>query len=260
MLAIDRDASFTEQLRSDASAWGLRIETAADLTIARQKMAQSPNVVLLALSWHDTVKDELQLLQDFREHFPTVPVLVISEQDSLRKRVLVSRLGGRGFLLKPIAPAQIFKAITQFLSTKPPIVEVKVMLIEDNPKILMALSAVLPPRELRVTSLQDPEQLWSMLNTTYPDLLIMDLEMLTFSGLELCQVVRQDLLWGNLPILVVTAYTDTTSIQRVFAAGADDFIGKPVVGPELVTRALSQIAHSRLQQQSGMKSSHYTSF
>jgi CheY-like chemotaxis protein len=71
----------------------------------------------------------------------------------------------------------------------------------------------------------------------------------TFSGLDLCRVVRQDPQWGNLPILVVTAHTNMESIQRVFAAGADDFIGKPVVGPELVTRVISRIDRSHLQQE-----------
>lgn len=88
-----------------------------------------------------------------------------------------------------------------------------------------------------------------MLTATAPHLLILDLEMPTFSGIDLCQVVRQDPQWGDLPILVVTAHTNAESLQRVFAAGADDFIGKPVVGPELVTRVTSQIERVRFRQQ-----------
>ncbi len=67
----------------------------------------------------------------------------------------------------------------------------------------------------------------------------------TFSGIDLCQVVRHDPQWGNMPILVVTAPTDADSIRKVFAAGADDFIAKPVIGPELVTRILSRLERVR---------------
>ncbi len=87
-----------------------------------------------------------------------------------------------------------------------------------------------------------------IITRTAPDLLILDLEMPTFSGFDLCQIVRQDPQWGDVPILVVTAHTDAESMQQVFAATADDFISKPVVGPELVTRVTSHIERVRLRR------------
>jgi diguanylate cyclase (GGDEF)-like protein len=102
---------------------------------------------------------------------------------------------------------------------------------------------------VRVTCLDNPQQFWEVLKSTEPDLLLLDLEMPTFNGIELCQVVRQDPKYGDLPILVVTAHNDRQSTQKVFAAGADDMISKPIVGPELVTRVISRIERSRLRQQ-----------
>ncbi|WP_460204281.1 response regulator [Scytonema sp. NUACC21] len=80
---------------------------------------------------------------------------------------------------------------------------------------------------------------------------MLDLEMPVVNGLELCQVVRQDVLWGNLPILVVTAHTDAQSLQEAFAVGADDFMTKPVLVSELVTRVLSRIKRVRGCLQAG---------
>lgn len=84
-----------------------------------------------------------------------------------------------------------------------------------------------------------------MLQQTSPNLIILDLEMPQISGLDLCQVVRQDLQWGDLPILVVTAHTDPDSLNQAFTAGADDFITKPVLGIELITRVISRIERTR---------------
>ncbi|PSB61646.1 multi-component transcriptional regulator, partial [filamentous cyanobacterium CCP1] len=247
ILVIDQDEAFTQQLKSDAFAWGLQVETAASLRDAVQRIQQiTPGAVLLSLQAAN--KDEIAMLLDFKQQFPDLAILVISEEDSLTDRVTVSRLGVRRFLYKPITSAQVFESIAQVLP-KPPAADAKVMILDDDPIVLDALSLLLQPWGLQVKILQDPRQFWNVLTATTPDLLVMDLEMPTFNGIDLCRVVRQDPKWGNLPILVVTAHTDMESIQQVFAAGADDFISKPVVGPELVTRVISRIDRSRLQQE-----------
>jgi PleD family two-component response regulator len=92
-----------------------------------------------------------------------------------------------------------------------------------------------------VICLAQPDRFWALLTTTDPDVLLLDLEMPTYNGLELCRVVRQDPRYSQLPILVVTAHTDDESMGRAFAVGANDVLGKPVVEAELVTRIISRI-------------------
>ncbi|MDI9639866.1 response regulator [Geitlerinema splendidum] len=115
------------------------------------------------------------------------------------------------------------------------------LIVDDDSAILSELAAILAPWGLEVTILEEQERFWEVLQEIQPNLVIVDLEMPAVSGLELCQVVRQDAHWGDLPLLVVTAHTDAQSLQQTFAAGADDFITKPVLGPELVTRVLCRI-------------------
>ena len=110
--------------------------------------------------------------------------------------------------------------------------------------MLVKLSALLTPWGIEVTTLKEPQQFWEVLISTEPDLVVLDLEMPIVSGLELCQVVRQDIQWENLPILVVTAHTDPESLQQAFAAGADDFITKPVSG--LISNAGTQPNQAQL--------------
>ena len=247
VLVVDDDVALTEKLKVEAAVWGMQIETAPDLTTARQKITQtSPDVILLELSFPDPAEDGLTLLRELAEQSSTIPVLAVTRRDRLADRVAVSRLGGRGFLHKPVLPEQIFKAIAKVLPQTQPL-EAKVMIVDDDSATLAALSNLLQPWGFQVTRLNETRRFWEVLTATVPDLLVLDLEMPTFSGFDLCQVVRQDPQWGDLPILVVTAHTDAESIQRVFAAGADDFISKPVVGPELVTRVTSHIERVRLR-------------
>lgn len=249
VLIIDDDIALTERLKVEAISRGMQVAIATNLTAARQVIAQTPpDVILLDLTFPNPAEDGLTLLRELTKQFPALPVLAFTERDSLDIRVAVSRLGGRGFLHKPVELEQVFKAIAQVLPLHQT-AEAKVMVVDDDPAALTALEHLLQPWGLAVTTLENPKAFWEVLTTTAPDLLVLDLEMPTFSGIELCQVVRQDPQWGNLAILIVTAHTDVESIQRVFAAGADDFIGKPVVGPELVTRVMSRIERVRLRQQ-----------
>ncbi len=245
VLAIDDDNALTERLLSEADAWGIRLKIAPDLAAARSRIAlAAPDAILLDLSLSETEEDGLTLLRELTERSPHIPVVAFTARDSLADRLAVSRLGAKQFLHKPATTREIFQAIARVLpQPKPP--EAKVLLVDDDPAIVAFLSELLTPWGLEVIGLTEPQRFWEMFTSASPDLVLLDLEMPLVSGLELCQVVRQDARWGDIPILVVTAHADADSLQKAFAAGADDFIAKPVIGPELVTRVLSRIERSR---------------
>jgi DNA-binding response OmpR family regulator len=241
VLVIDDDPILTDKLAAEAELYGVRIKVAPNLGAARSCLAlATPDVVLLDLTFPDTEEDGLTLLRELQDKFPHLPAIVFTGRDSLADRLAVSRLGARQFLHKPATTAQIFQAIFRVLPQGKSS-EARVLIVDDDPAALATLSGFLNPWGLQVITLTKPEQFWEMLIITSPNLVVLDLEMPKVSGLDLCQVIRQDVQWGNLPILVVTAHTDPESLSQAFAAGADDFITKPVLGPELVTRVLSRI-------------------
>ncbi|MCT7958651.1 response regulator [Laspinema palackyanum] len=254
LLVVDSDRAIATTLNAQAANLGMGVESALTLTAARQAIARTtPDLILLDIACPETStspgeKAGLRWLQEVSHQFPTLPILVFTALDNLADRVAVSRCGGRGFLLKPASSDQIFKAIAQVLPPKAT-PEAKVLIVDDDPAALAVMKELLQPWGLEVTTLNNSEKFWEILTTVAPHLLILDLEMPKFNGIDLCQVVRQDPNWGDLPILVVTAHTDAQSLRQVFAVGADDFIGKPIVGPELVTRITSRIERDRFRQQ-----------
>ncbi|WP_254565077.1 response regulator [Oscillatoria sp. HE19RPO] len=254
LLVVDSDPAIASVLNAQAANLGMGVESALTVSAARNAIAQTtPDLILLDIACPETrtspgEKAGLRWLQEVAHQFPTLPILVFTALDNLADRVAVSRCGGRGFLLKPADSDQIFKAIAQVLPPKAT-PEAKVLIVDDDPAALAVMKELLQPWGLEVTTLDNPEKFWEILTAVAPDLLILDLEMPKFNGIDLCQVVRQDPNWGDLPILVVTAHTDAQSLRQVFAVGADDFIGKPIVGPELVTRITSRIERDRFRQQ-----------
>jgi len=112
----------------------------------------------------------------------------------------------------------------------------RILAVDDQPSITRGLTTLLGKRGMTVTAVNDPLQFWTVLAETKPNLILLDLEMPKISGTELCRVVRSDPRWSELPIIFLSGHTDQASVQRVFAAGADDYVGKPFVPAELMMR------------------------
>ncbi|MBD2309043.1 response regulator [Chroococcidiopsis sp. FACHB-1243] len=137
------------------------------------------------------------------------------------------------------------QAVAQALENVPN-AEAHLLVVDDDPKILAVLPALLNPWGLKVTTLEDPRRFWETLEATAPDLLILDVEMPYVNGIDLCQVVRNEPRWSDLPILFLTVHHDADIVDRVFSAGADDFVSKPIVGSELVTRIVNRLERMKL--------------
>ncbi len=247
LLIIDRDRALAEKIVTEANNQGIWAEIATNLSTARDMMVwNSPTLVLLDLAVNSTTENSWTFLTDLREQKPTVPVLVFTDQDSLSDRREVALLGARAFLQKPVTPVQVLEVINQVLQQSEMNAEANIMVVDDDPLILVTMRRLLEPWGLKVTTLEDPRRFWEVLETSSPDLLVLDIHMPHLSGLELCQIVRNDTRTCGLPILFLTASSDPQLVQQVFAVGGDDFVSKPIVGPEVVTRIVNRLERIQL--------------
>ncbi|HIK03721.1 MAG TPA: response regulator [Trichormus sp. M33_DOE_039] len=253
LLIVNQDQELAEALAKQTSSWGIQVRfahatpssTASDKITARELIAKnSPDVVLLDFSASETQEDTLALLAELHTHQLSVPIVVLTHKNSLLDRVKVARLGASGFLQKPVSPNQVLETVTQILR-RTRSHEATVMIVDDDPQILAALQTLLVPWGLQVYTLDNPLRFLDAMVASEPDLVILDVEMPAVTGIELCQVARNDPRWSGVPILFLTAHSDTTTRQQVFIAGADDYISKPIVEPELITRILNRLERSR---------------
>ncbi len=172
---------------------------------------------------------------------------------------LIETVYGLGYRLNPpplaLAPELPSRSPATALPATQPIMPAafpqttRVMIVDADRATLEAVHYLLCPWGIEVTRLHQPETFWRVLPQAQPQLLILNLELLTFNSLHLCHQIRQDPVWGDLPILAMTAHHDPESVQRLFASGVDDFVSQPLVGPELVTRVISRLERVRWQQQ-----------
>ncbi|MFW9258393.1 response regulator [Nostoc sp. CALU 546] len=155
--------------------------------------------------------------------------------------------GNNTAVISASSTPQVLETVTQPRQNEPH-TETKILVVDDDPQIQALLQTLLSPWGLKAIALEDPLQFWKTLEAVAPDMLILDVELPHTNGIELCRLVRNDSRWSELPILFLTVHSDAEMVNQVFSVGADDFVSKPIVGPELVTRIVNRLERVKLRQ------------
>ena len=177
-----------------------------------------------------------------------LPVLIYTGDGEFEDRTLAVRLGARGFLQRSQPIPEVLDSVLDFLEHSQK-VSYQILCVDDDASIIAALDQALTPHQIQVTGITDPLEFWAKMQTTAPDLVILDLILPHISGIELCKLMRHDSRWREVPVLFLTIQSDSATVERIFKAGADDFVHKPFTGPELLARVQNRLERTRLQRE-----------
>ncbi|HEU4558851.1 MAG TPA: response regulator [Longimicrobium sp.] len=249
LLVVDDDAELAERIVMEASGRGMRARVARSVADARVAVADDPPAaVLLDLTFDEGSPGKgLELLGELSAHVPRIPVVVITASGAFTHRVEVARMGGMGFLQKPVSPSTAVDSVEGVLH-RGRHGRASVLAVDDDPMILEAVRTLLGPSGVEVHTLGDPLRFWEALEEVCPDAVLLDIDMPGVGGIELCRVMRNDTRWSATPVIFLTARTEAETVERVFASGADDYVAKPFVGPELVTRVTNRLERVQLHR------------
>ncbi len=123
----------------------------------------------------------------------------------------------------------------------------KLLLVDDDPRNLTVLSALLDRFSLQLIHAQGGLEAIGRFEVDAPDLVLCDLAMPRVDGMDVLAAIRAHPTRGDTPVILVTAYAEREHRIRALQAGADDFLEKPIDEPVLVARVrtLLKLKHSR---------------
>lgn len=121
-------------------------------------------------------------------------------------------------------------------------IKAKILLIEDEKNIAKLIEAILSSNGFDVVIAKNAADGYAMTSSHCPDLIILDLGLPDFDGIQLIEMVRS---WSAVPIVVVSARSSERDKVEVLEQGADDYITKPFGGAELLARVRVALRHSR---------------
>ena len=125
-----------------------------------------------------------------------------------------------------------------------------VLAVDDDPAVLAALRALLEPRGYEYVALYKTDRVLVSPRGGQCGPGRVDLDMPRVDGLDICRAVRSDPAWAHLPLLILTAYRDPEFMRNAFAAGADDFVSKPIEEEGLVARIADRLERVRAARES----------
>jgi len=118
----------------------------------------------------------------------------------------------------------------------------RILVVDDDASLAEMLTIVLRGEGFDTAVIGDGTQALTAVRELRPDLVLLDLMLPGMNGIDVCRVLRAD---SGVPIVMLTAKTDTVDVVLGLESGADDYIMKPFKPKELVARAAAQRRRAR---------------
>ena len=109
-----------------------------------------------------------------------------------------------------------------------------ILIIDDDKTMTELLKTLLKMEGHTPTAVNDSTKAIDVAATVKPDLITLDLMMPGLSGFDLCELLRHDPKFTNVPIIIVSARDDAESKQKALRAGAQAYLTKPFDADELM--------------------------
>ncbi|EEI15891.1 MtrAB system response regulator MtrA [Corynebacterium lipophiloflavum] len=114
----------------------------------------------------------------------------------------------------------------------------RILVVEDDPAINEMLTIVLESEGFETQSVTDGAEAVPVFNDYDPDIVLLDLMLPGMNGVDICREIRKV---SAVPIVMLTAKTDTVDVVLGLESGADDYITKPFKPKELIARIRARL-------------------
>jgi|SRR5262245_15338309 DNA-binding response OmpR family regulator len=122
-----------------------------------------------------------------------------------------------------------------------------ILVVDDEIGALTLIGIMLERGGFGVLKAKDAKSALSVLDESVPDLIILDVMMPGMDGIELCRVIRQRAAMQKIPILILSARGDAESIIRGIEAGANDYLPKPILHHDLVSKVRAMLGQNGME-------------
>ncbi|MGE5681079.1 MAG: response regulator [Bacillota bacterium] len=129
---------------------------------------------------------------------------------------------------------------------KDQIKKTKILIVDDLPENLQVLGSTLREYGFQIAFAVNGKQALSVATAKLPNLILLDMSMPEMDGLTVCRKLKENPLTKSIPVMFLTARTESENIMKALKTGAIDYVVKPFVTTELINRITVHLGLDKL--------------
>ena len=243
---VDDDRLLLERINTYLTEKGYQVKCFShpdEFVAACEKSLPSAVVMDMVMQNSDIAGSDviIKMKQKYTD-FP--PAIFISVRSDMEARLSAANSGAKRYITKPFDMLKLEQTLEGIIlhSIDEPY---RVLIIDDDVQLLDFYKIVLENSGIRTICESDPACTLDLLKEHSPDMIILDVYMPGYNGLEISQVIRQDDTWANIPIMFLSTEPDFDKQLTAITYGGDDFLTKPIQANQLVKAVRARTQRSR---------------
>ncbi|NES02045.1 MAG: hybrid sensor histidine kinase/response regulator [Okeania sp. SIO2F4] len=124
----------------------------------------------------------------------------------------------------------------------------RILVVDDTPANLHLLSNLLEERDYEVRAFPSAKLALMGMKNFLPELILLDITMPQMNGYEMCEYLKEDEKWRDIPVIFISALNEIFDKVKAFSVGGVDYITKPVQAEEVLARVETHLQLFRLRE------------
>ena len=244
---LEDDSAFGSALVAQLDTYGYVARLFADrATLLAAIAAEAPGAIVADMVLPEGLHAGADILRALPEALVgTIPTVFVSARGDLASRIEAVRAGAKAYIMKPLDIGELVSALDNLTGAAAPL-PFRILIVDDDAFSAAFHAAILESAGMITATVTDPLEVMASLTNFDADLLLLDMYMPFFTGVELATAIRQHPAFASLPIVYLSSERDIDKQIGAIAVGADDFLVKPVVPDRLISSVSARAQRLRL--------------
>ncbi len=225
ILIIEDDPDITELLRNRLKFHDYEVITATDGEDGFLKfLKEHPDLIILDLMLPKISGHEI-CRKIRREKEDKIPILMLTAKNEDADKIVGRVEGADKYMTKPFSADELLNEV-KFLLTRGD-THKKILVADDESDIVEIIKNRLEVNHYEVITASDGEEALHKAKTEKPNLIVLDVMMPKMDGYKVCGLLKRDLRYSKIPIIMLTARAQQEDMALGEELGADAYIAKP---------------------------------
>jgi len=246
ILVIEDSKTINNIIKNELSKLDFHISQAFTLSQAKQFLT-SKKYELIILDLHLPDGEGSELIANIQSLSDTKVVVLTSSQDNdLREELF--QYGILDYIIKDANLLYSISEIVKIIHSLQTTVREKILIIDDSIFVCKQIKTTLEPRNYKIDYALKAKDGISKLKENEYNLLILDMELPDLHGIDVLKIIRKNMHFKDLPIMVLSGTMTPEIVREVLKNGANDILKKPFVFEEFILKVDLWIDYFKKEQ------------